>query len=202
MLSLITALIASAAPVPPNTTVAAPLPLLQDDDQRRDELRAEAHEIERMIEELHERLGWIEREMEELDGHHDGHRGDLLREPPVAVDHLDRPGFSFFAGGVFVGTGCAPEIERAVVRNNAATYGAGVGAFAGSNATLSRSAVYENVAAEWGGGVLAYTQATLLLSNDTVVRDNEAQLGGGAHAPSPLRHDDEYTLAQCGACLS
>ena len=89
---------------------------------------------------------------------------------------------SFFAGGVFVGTGCAPEIERAVVRNNAATYGAGVGAFAGSNATLSRSAVYENVAAEWGGGVLAYTQATLLLSNDTVVRDNEAQLGGGAHA--------------------
>ena len=76
MLSLITARIASAAPVPPNTTVAAPLPLLQDDDQRRDELRAEAHEIERMIEELHERLGWIEREMEELDGHHDGHRGD------------------------------------------------------------------------------------------------------------------------------
>ena len=89
---------------------------------------------------------------------------------------------SFFAGGVFVGTGCAPEIERAVVRNNAATYGAGVGAFAGSAATFSKSAVYENVAAEWGGGVLAYTQATLLLTNDTVVFRNEAQLGGGAHA--------------------
>lgn len=89
MLSLITALIASAAPVPPSATAAAPLPILLDDDQRRDELRAEAREIERMIEELHERLGRIEHEMEELDGHHDehheDHHGEERRERRVIV---------------------------------------------------------------------------------------------------------------------
>ena len=89
---------------------------------------------------------------------------------------------SFFAGGVFVGSGCAPMIENTVVRDNTATYGAGVGAFSGSAATLSRSVVVGNVAAEWGGGVLAYTQSTLTLTNDTVVTGNAAQLGAGAHA--------------------
>ena len=89
---------------------------------------------------------------------------------------------SFFAGGVFVGTGCAPAIANAVVRDNAATYGAGIGAFAHSAATLRESSVFGNVAAEWGGGVLAYTQSTLTLTDDTVLYENEAQLGGGAHA--------------------
>ena len=89
---------------------------------------------------------------------------------------------SFFAGGVFVGTGCAPAIANAVVRDNAATYGAGIGAFAGSAATLRESAVFGNVAAEWGGGVLAYTRSTLTLTDNTVLYENEAQLGGGAHA--------------------
>ena len=89
---------------------------------------------------------------------------------------------SFFAGGVFVGTGCAPAIANAVVRDNAATYGAGIGAFAHSAATLIESSVFGNVAAEWGGGVLAYTQSTLTLTDDTVLYENEAQLGGGAHA--------------------
>jgi hypothetical protein len=89
---------------------------------------------------------------------------------------------SFFAGGVFVGTGCAPAIANAVVRDNAATYGAGIGAFAHSAATLRESAVFGNVAAEWGGGVLAYTQSTLTLTDNTVLYENEAQLGGGAHA--------------------
>ena len=89
MLSLITALIASAAPVPPAT---APLTTFQDDDRRRDELRAEARDVERMIKELHERLGWIEREMEELDGHHEEHHGEEHRERRVIVMDLGDEG--------------------------------------------------------------------------------------------------------------
>ena len=93
MLSLITALIASAVPVPP---ASAPHTIFQDDDRRRDELRAEAREIERMIEELHEQLGRIEREMEELDehheDHHEDHHGEEHRERRVIVMGLGEEG--------------------------------------------------------------------------------------------------------------
>ncbi|MDG1985051.1 MAG: hypothetical protein P8M11_10815 [Planctomycetota bacterium] len=93
MLPLITALIASAVPVPP---AAAPLTTFQDDDRRRDELRAEARDIERMIGELHEKLGWIEREMEELDRHHEehheDHHGEEHRERRVIVMGLGEEG--------------------------------------------------------------------------------------------------------------
>ncbi len=93
MLSLITALIASAAPVPP---IPHPITLLQDDDRRREELHAEARDIERMIEELHEQLGRIEREMEELDehheDHHEDHHGEEHRERRVIVMGLGDEG--------------------------------------------------------------------------------------------------------------
>ncbi len=93
MLSLITALIASAAPVPP---IPQPITLLQDDDRRREELHAEARDIERMIEELHEQLGRIEREMEELDehheDHHEDHHGEEHRERRVIVMGLGDEG--------------------------------------------------------------------------------------------------------------
>ena len=87
---------------------------------------------------------------------------------------------SFFAGGLFIGTGCSPTIQSALVEGNTATYGAGVGAFAGSNAVLLDSKIQKNKASEWGGGVLAYTQSTLTLRN-TTVSENEGELGGGAH---------------------
>jgi hypothetical protein len=88
---------------------------------------------------------------------------------------------AFFAAGIFIGNDCATNINRAMITDNRADYGAGIGVFAGGFATLTSSLISGNAASKWGGGLLVYSGAKATLQKVSF-ENNAAELGGGAVA--------------------
>ena len=78
-----------------------------------------------------------------------------------------------------MGKGGHADVRRALISDNTADYGAGVGVFEGGSPTFSDSLLSDNKAVKWGGGAIVYQDARALFARVALQR-NKAGRGGAS----------------------
>ncbi len=74
---------------------------------------------------------------------------------------------------------CNPTLERVIIRDNSAEYGAGICIDDDCNVTLNNCAISGNNAESIGGGIIADTNSSIILRNANVVGNSCNRYAGG-----------------------